>query len=256
MIEINDALLKKYLQDGVRHPAFDKTKDIRDHLTFHIDGFTPVDNVNFKISEENPYFRKLIDERRPSEAEKFKKYRREIYASITKGPSFKVINSLRKITKSEDWLIDYSKVENPSRIAEGETLADYCEKKYPFFNSVTAWVEMFGLKSMLSDPNGLIFMSPLDFDVPSDEFKKPFSFFIPSNKVYDFIDGELAVFESEKISEEVAEGGKRITAPIIFLCNKTEIWKATQINEQKDYKLEMVLRHDADKLPLWRAGGS
>ena len=140
MITVNNALVDKYIKGGARHAAYDMAVDIMDHLSFHIDGFKfpkleeekfdPMKHLrmlHLDHHRHNPYFSNLIDDRRPSESETIKTYRRTIYASITKEPCFKVINSLNKIVRSEDWKIDYSKAVVPTKIKEGETLEDYAE---------------------------------------------------------------------------------------------------------------------------------
>ena len=171
MIEVNNALVDKHIKNGARHAAYDEAVDIMDHLSFHIDGFVfhahdddkkfdPMRHLRLMFLDihqrTNPYFKKLIDDRRPSESSTIKNYRRRIYASITKEPSFKVINSLNKIVRSEDWKVDYSKAEIPKKIKEGEGLEDYAEKNYPFFGSLTNWLFVFGIKKILGDPNGYI----------------------------------------------------------------------------------------------------
>ena len=78
---------------------------------------------------------------------------------MTKKPTFKVLTSLKKIVKSEDWNIDYSKSEKPKKIKDGEGLEDYAESNFPFFKSVENWGYTIGFKSFLSDPNGLIVVS-------------------------------------------------------------------------------------------------
>jgi hypothetical protein len=128
MIAIDNTFLDKYLKGNIRHEAYQRTVRIADHLGFHFNGYENrfenpqfVNGTNVKYNNafnssllnkrENPFFNELIDTRRPGESEIFKTYRRDIYISYTKRPCFKVLNSLKKIVKSPDWNIDWTKAE-------------------------------------------------------------------------------------------------------------------------------------------------
>ena len=129
----------KYISGKQKHAAYAITTDIEEHLSFHIDGFKPPYKPDIAKQAQhlmnalglndvsNSYFNKLIDQRRPGETEVVQRHRRIIYASITKEPCFKVVSSLNKIVRSDDWKIDYSNSDTIKQ--EGENLEDYCEKK-------------------------------------------------------------------------------------------------------------------------------
>src|SRR3990167_2166109 len=80
--------LKKYRFENIRHSAYDETKDIAEHLKFHIDGYV-YDKFDPK---PNTWFQKLIDDRRPSETSHIQAYRREIYAE-NNFPNFNSIEA-------------------------------------------------------------------------------------------------------------------------------------------------------------------
>lgn len=249
MIEVNQEFLDPYIKRGKRYEAYDVTVDIANHLKFHIDGYY-VNDVSKQ--KENPYFKKLIDTRRPSESEHIKKYRREIYLPITKQPCFKVINSLKKIVKSSDWKIDFSKVEKPAKIREDEQLEVYTTKKFPFTYSVEGWFYNIGLKEILSDPNGLICTLPISYEIDKTDFRKPYPYFISSDKVYDYKEGEYAVFESY-ISYEYGEN--KTKAFVIMVITKTDVFEVRKINSKGDYSITPVLKLTFDRLPVRRGGG-
>lgn len=253
MIKIDKSVIEKYITKKYKHSSYDITVDISDHLRFHFDGYTFRDVVKFK-KRENPYFFELIDTRRPSESEHIKEYRRKIYLPKTKQPCFKILNCLKKIVKSPDWSIDYSKSDKPSKIREGEHLEDYCEKNLPFFGSVENWSYSYAIKEMLVDPNGLIAVLPISYEVDPTEFRKPFPYIIPSENVYEFNEGQLAVFKTSKTYEYLSDDGTYRKECIIAFVTKTEVWEAQKINSKGDYSLELKMNLPFNKMPVFRMG--
>jgi len=161
-----EEIIKKYIKGNQRHAGYYEAVDIENHLSFHIDGYQPdkLDNqadrflYSLGATNENPYFNILIDQRRPGETAVVQKHRRIIYASITREPCFKVISSLNKIVRSDDWKIDYSQSEKIKQ--EGESLEDYCEHNYPNFGSITNWLYTYGLKKTFPVPLHKLQLSP------------------------------------------------------------------------------------------------
>ena len=267
MIEVNIDLVNKHIKGGARHAAYDEAVDIMDHLSFHIDGFVfhkadehkkfdPMKHLrlmHLDAHRHNPYFNKLIDDRRPAESVDNKNYRRTIYASITKEPSFKVINSLNKIVRSEDWKIDYSKVETPKKIKEGEGLEDYAEKNYPFFGSLTNWLFVFGIKKILGDPNGYIVIMPIE-QVKANEFKRPFTNYIPSNDML-FYSSEVAIFRSNETGEFITKTKQIVRVPIFKIVTKEGIWNVQQIDDESHFSLEQIQILTLKELPVIFNGG-
>lgn len=269
MIEITEDIRDRFIKNNERHPSYDETVDIADHLSFHIDGYIPpfddksLDAQLERISNpskhrtghgrENPYFTRLIDFRRPRESNTIKEYRRIIWANKTKQTPSRVISSLNKIVRAEDWKIDYSKADKPNRIKEDEQLEVYAEQEYPFFRSVENWAYTFGLKKILSDPNGLIVILPINFEVESNEFFKPFGYFVPSEDIYE-ISEHLIVYKSN-ITTTFLAGKEEVRTPVFFLLNENEVWKSHQINNKGDMSLEIVNTHNFGVIPAYKVGG-
>lgn len=150
-----------------------------------------------RIHFDGEYPEILIGKRRPHESEYLFKYRKEIYKAITKETTSSVLQSLGKIRRSTDWSISYNGEMSP-KIADGESLEDYCEKKYPYYTSLTNWVFSVLIKTYLIDPNALILIKPL-MDVQSDtEYLKPYPFIFNSDQVIDYKEGEYAILLSSK----------------------------------------------------------
>lgn len=261
-VAVNQALVKEYIKGTQRHAAYIQAVDIAHHLQFHIEGFkAPYKPAETLISsklglflDENPYFTYLIDKRRPGESVRIHEYRRVIYAPITMEPTGRVINTLSKITRSEDWKIDYTNAETLNKVGEGEQLEDYAEKNYPGFVSITNWAHTFGIEKTLSDPNGLIVVMPLDFKPPANEFLKPFAHFIPSKHLLFYKPDEIAVFLSNK-TEEIIIDRKRETIPVYQIVTKEGIWESKKMDAKNNFSLERVMTFNMEALPAWLAGG-
>lgn len=255
-IEVTPELVFSYIKNNKqRHAAYYETVDIADHLKFHIDGYRFDMNKGY-TQRENPYFNKLIDTMRPSESDTIKTYRRSIYIGKTKSPTNKVINSLKKIVKSPEWDISFDKSLYPPVIKEDETLEYYTEKKYPMFNSVENWAINYLLKENLSDPNGIVCIMPIDYEVEATEYVKPVALFIPSVDVYEYKADKLLVFKSNKISEYKSNDGKVVYKEnVIVTINENEIWESRKLNTKGDWSLDLVYVHDLGKLPAFRSGG-
>lgn len=258
-----EEIVKKFIKGNQRHAAYVEAVDIEHHLSFHIDGFNPNRFRNLKDHEraflralgthhdENPYFELLIDQRRPGESIKVQHHRRKIYASITKEPCFKVISSLNKIVRSDDWKIDYSNSETIRQ--EGENLEDYAEKNYPGFGSVTNWAYTLGLKKVLSDPNGFMVVLPLEFVVESNQFLRPFANYIPSKDVLFYEPKVMIAYKSSHVSElKTKDGTKQV--PVFRIISTEGVWEAMQSNEKGDFSLIQLMAFEMD-LPVVMNGG-
>jgi hypothetical protein len=256
MIKVNSEFLEPYIKGKKTHAAYQTTVDIADHLKFHFNGYV-YKEVKQKGERENPYFVQLIDSRRPSESDHIKEYRRKIYLPKTKQPCFKVLNSLKKIVKSPDWNINYSKVEKPSKIREGEQLEDYCENNLPFFGSVENWFYSYGLKELLTDPNGLVCVLPIKYDLENNtEYRKPYPYFVSSEHVYEYVEEEYTIFRTNRSYEYKSDNGKIVHKDfVICVVTRDEVWEVKQINTKGDYEMTMVLSLTFGKMPAFRIGG-
>lgn len=258
-----EEIVQKFIKGNQRHAAYLEAVDIEQHLSFHIDGFNPdrfrgLKNHERALAEhmgmldhENPYFQLLIDQRRPGESLKVQTHRRKIYASITKEPCFKVISSLNKIVRSDDWKIDYSNSEIIKQ--EGENMEDYCEKNYPGFGSVTNWAYTLGLKKVLSDPNGFMVVLPIEFIVDTNQFLRPFANYIPSEDVFFYEPNVMIAYKSSHTVNLVTDNGVK-QVPVFRIISTEGVWEAMQANEKGDFSLTLLMEWEMD-LPVVINGG-
>jgi hypothetical protein len=176
-------LIMEYLIGKRRMPVYSEYVSIYDSIRVHANGEYPA---------------KLIEERRPHESEYIYAYRKKLYKPITKRVIGSVIHALGKIRRSSDWSIKYDPTLVNPKTAADETLEQYCEKRFPYFNSLTNWVFSILLKEYLVDPNAIVLVAPLSIDIADNEYVKPFPVVINSSSVLEFKDDLLIVRQKDK----------------------------------------------------------
>lgn len=248
MINVNKALVDSYLKTTKRHRFYAKSINIKNHNSFHIDGFESDDDEG-----ENPYFNKLIGERRPNESANILAYRKKIYLSKTTQPCFKVLNSLKKIVKSQDWKIDYSKSVVPG-ITKSDTLQDYCEKNYPVFNSLENWLYTYAVQYIITDPNSLIYVEPYNWDIANNDKYSPVAKFASSEDLLDYKDGEYALFKTDRLQTITVEKSS-YDLPIYCIMTKDAIIDLVPIDLEKNYKIDIKWQHNLGYLFCFKSGG-
>lgn len=199
------------------------------------------------------YPKRLIEERRPNEPIEVKEYRQKIYTPRTKATVSKVISSLSKIRRSQDWSVRYDESQQFTRIAEGETLEDYCEYNFPLFTSMTNWVFTAALRKDLIDPNAVVFIYPKEYNVKETEFIQPFAQVFDSVNVLYFEPEDYAVLK-------VPEGciyyvkGKPVKGMSMYVINTVFIARYDQISA-KDFAVTTYYEHGLEMLPVFKLKG-
>jgi len=246
---VDNEFVKSYFS-GKKHKNYHRAVDIKNHMEFHFNGYFRKTDVTGDVQiineKQNPYFKRLIDMRRPSESDPIMNYRRNIYLPITKIPCHKITNSLKKIVKSQDWNIDYSSSDYPASLPDKETLKYYCEENYPFFDSVENWAETYVINQMFKDPNAVVVVIPMNFDKESSEFYQPYSYIISSRKVLDYSMNEYVVYE-EKDDDKLDQ------IKHLKIITTDSIYDA--IRADKDKFIITQIKHDLGYLPAFIMGG-
>ncbi len=218
--------------------------DLAHQLAVHANGIMPDDKI---LS------------RRPSEPEEIKEYRRRIYVPKTKQAISKVIHSLEKIRRAQDWNIQYDEDCVPSSVAELETLQQYCEFQYPTFSSVTNWAFAELLKRSLIDANGIVAVILEKLPQSKSEYCKPIARFFDSDQIVEYVEEEYVVLKSRDTTtyySETKNGGRRINTngAIYYILTQNEFVKYEQTGAGK-FDPKQVFRHNSGKLPAWKVGG-
>lgn len=203
-----------------------------------------------------------IMSRRPSEPEEIKNYRKTIYVPKTKQAISKVIHSLEKIRRAQDWSITYDKEAVPSKVADEETLEKYCEYNYPGHTSVTNWAFSELLKRSLIDANGIVAVVLEKLPQSKSEYCKPVAKFFGCEQIVEFVnDGpdSYVVLKSKDTTTYYTEdknGRRRMNTngAIYYILTVNEFVKYEQTGAAK-YDPKQVFKHNCGRLPAWKVGG-
>jgi len=193
----------------------------------------------------------ILDKARPNEETKYKEYRKEVYEPVTKSTVEKVTTTLCKIERAEDWSIKYEEDnEDP------KSLQTYCEKEFPYFDTITNWFFTVGIQKMIEDPNAVIAIIPLNPDDPDNILRKPSPIIHPSHCVLDYQEGKLCVVMDE-LKSDVSQGDKTVPEGNIFHFFDTQDYiVATQYGKKEDYLFDIVIYpHNIGYMPAIKTGG-
>ncbi len=239
-IEITPDWIRNVIRN--KHLNYDLTVKLAKRLTTHASGIVPED---------------LIYKRRPSEPEEIKEYRKQIYVPITKNPISKVITSLQKIRRSQDWSIQYQS-NIPSIIADGESLEDYCEKNYPGFASITNWVFSELLQRYLLDANSFVAVIIKDLPTSTSEYLKPVAEVFSSQQVIDYVEDEYLVLKSADKVKYTSKSGYRTyyDGDIYYILTEDHIIRYKQVSRNGDLDIDLVYDHGIGRIPAFRVGGN
>lgn len=237
-------LIKDYANKRIVHRAYDTTVQLYEELRVHADGEMPKD---------------VIEERRPSESDRIKCYREKIYVPITEAIVSKVITSLSKIRRSQDWSIDFNSGTVPGKVAgnDKETLQSYCEKYYPYFGSVTNWAFSVLLRELCLDANGVEVIWPINIrTITQSEYLKPFTYIFNSSQVLDFVmDDYVVLLSTDKYTYVDEKGDKRTNGKIIYVVDRENIQKWVQVELGGRMALEYSWPHGLSVAPFRKLGG-
>lgn len=238
-IELNESVIRKLLNSNYKNKAI--CVKLSNDIKVHANGLVP---------------KSLINERRPSEPEEIKNYRNKIYVPKTKNPISKVITSLCKIQRSQDWNIQYDIKNVPKRIADGETLFDYCEKKYPVHTSLTNWCFSELIRQYLLDANGIVAVIP-NIPETTNEYVKPTAVFFDSEQIMSYVEGVYICLKSKDTSTYTRSNGtiENTDGDIYYILTKKYFLKYEQVNNKGDLKQTEVYEHNIGMLPAFRVGG-
>lgn len=238
MLEYSD--LKAYFAGDKRHYFYKDTVKYCD---------------SFKPHSEGCYPQELIECRRPNEPIEVKEYREKIWKPITKPTFGKIVSSLAKIRRSQDWSVKYPLDQDQfSKISEEESLEEYCEKDFPDFTSVTNWVFSVLLKKYLTDPNGVILIQPKSTDVKENEYIEPFPIIFDCCDVIEFVAGEYALLNNP-IGCYYTHKGKTLPGKSYFIIDTDKIEKWDQTDHKGTISLVDTYTHELGILPVFKLGG-
>lgn len=208
-----------------------------------------------EIHADGVFPEKLIGERRPNEAQIVKDYRKKVYEPITKPEFSRIVSSLQKIRRSSEWAIKYHNQDQFTLIAEDEDLETYCEIDFPMdYGSVTNWAFTLMLRQQLIDSNAVIFVHPLEYFIPENEYFKPFPEIFNCREQLDYREGDYAVLVEYKncIYEEKDQ---IYFGDTYYFVTTAYIWKYEQIGSDRSFRLTVEYEHGLGFLPVFKVKG-
>lgn len=238
-MEVTVDFLKKAIQN--RHPNYKKTVELANELMVHYNGMMPKD---------------LINKRRPNEPDNVKKYREDIYVSITENPISKVLTSLQKIRRSKDWNIAY-KADVPASVRSGESLEDYCEKKYPGFTSLTNWAFSDLLSQYLLDANGFVGVVLKKKQEHEIDYEEPVAEIFPSDNVIYYEENEVLIVKSKDVVPYSTPSGRYTynDGEIYYVFTKDRILRFEQKGKNSQFEITIDYEHGIGEMPAFKMGG-
>lgn len=230
--ELTNELLAGYFNGKPTLPTYAKAVEMYRALAVHAKGEVPL---------------KIIATRRPNESGEVKDYRMSIYRPITAGYVGAVISSLEKIRRARDWRISYPTEATFPLVPHGETLQEYCEEKFPHYNSLTEWLFTVLLPQYTIDANLLILMAPLEA-VAENELLRPYPTMFQSDQVYEYRPDDYAVLRSGTTQEKY------------FVVTTTDIKtyvKRPKASEPREFEwvVSDIVLHNLGYLPLIKPRG-
>lgn len=200
----------------------------------------------------------LIECRRPNEPTEVKEYRKTIWVPKTKPVFSRIVSSLSKIRRSPDWSVKYTGLDNFGKIREGETIEDYCEYIFPYFQSVTNWLFSVCMQKYLTDANGVILVMPLNPSADALEYLRPFPTVFDCCDVVEFVDEEYAILNSPAgcyYSVRANNKTKQVLGKSYYVVDTEMIRKFDQVDNKGNYTEALAYKHGLKKLPCFKLGG-
>lgn len=201
---------------------------------------------------KNPYLkildRELIDKARPSESEEIKKYRVSIFKSKTHAPLLKVLSSLGKIRKSQDYMISFEG-ERPSKVAENESLENYTTVDFPKYGSLDNWFWSVCFTPMMLDANAVALVLPINIDKQDNEYFKPYPIVFHCDQVWDYKEGEFYVLYSNEKVSFTTNGRTETNGMVLYYVDDTTAYRYEQVDRNFNFRV-IEFPHNLGYLPV------
>jgi len=241
---LDQSFINRYLVDPSKQPKhkyYNQSVDIKQHLEAHSKGTYPKD---------------LIEIVRPNETFDQKQYRKSVWTPKTKTYFSKVVTTLAKIQRAEDWKIDFP--DSGIAFEQANSLEDYTQKNYPYFTSIENWFFSVQMRDMCDDPNGVIAVLPMPKNDPADdsEVLKPFTFWFGADAVIDYVENSYCVLKSSETSILVDSNQNQSAGLIYYIIDKDSWAICTQVGDPKENRFTTEIAvHNIGSMPAFKIGG-
>lgn len=190
--------------------------------------------------------KKLLDERRPYEAQEIYDYRVKTYEPITKDPVDRAITSLQRIFSKSNVNIDID-----------QDLAKYLGRNqfegFDFFS----YIQKKPLRRMIEDPNGVLVWWPTGKGTRQNNEQvnvKPY--LILSENIKHFND-DVCAWLSDEYSEVTGSKGKEWTGEVYYVVTKEGYYRFEQygLKSNKTFRWVLHYAHQFEFIPVIVLGG-
>lgn len=241
---LDQLFINQYLVDPSKQPKhkyYAQSVEIKKSLAAHSKGTYPKD---------------LIEIVRPNETFDQKQYRKSVWTPKTKTYFSKVVTTLAKIQRAEDWKISFP--DSTIAFEKANSLEDYTQKNYPYFGSLENWFFSVQMRDMCDDPNGVIAVLPMPKIDPMDdsEVLNPFTFWFGSECVIDYVENSYCVLKSTETSTLIDKNQNKSQGSIYYIIDKDSWAICTQVGDPKNFTFTTEISvHNIGSMPAFKIGG-
>jgi hypothetical protein len=233
---LDESIISPYIGDQAeKHSFYERSIEIAEALMLHSRGYVP----------EN-----LFKQFRPNEDVKYLDYRKAVFKAVTKTYYSKVVNTIKKINRAEDWNIQFT---------DDTEFKKYMVDEYPYFESLENWFFSIALNQMCEDPNSVFAVFPLPKDNPENDTEqyRPYTHVFPSENVVYFKEGRLCILLSEEKSEVIVNNKREWSGNIYYCIDKDSFMEVVQTGKKEDniYEYAPAISHNCKKMPAVKSGG-
>ena len=236
-LPLSPETLAQYFSGRRRSPIYDQAVQLYQALKLHADGDSPD---------------ALIGDRRPNESDEVQRYRLKIWEPITRQTFSRVLQSLGKIRRSNDWSIRYSADALFPRVVDGERLSDYCERAFPYYTSVTNWTFSVMLRAMLTDANCAVLVVPLDGCASETSYTRPYPIIFHADQIIDHVEGRYAILRAADREQSATASGRSFMSERYYVVTTTHIVPYIQQGDAWIPVKDDIITHGLGYLPIIR----
>lgn len=213
---------------GYRHPYFLESVTHAMDMGVHINGDKPI---------------KLLERVRPREDPEVKRYRLESYEPITTSTADKAMVTTQKIMNPKLYTIKF-----PDSAKDVE---QYLFKNYPFYGNILTYVNDAIIRCMISDPNGLLCVVPLDMNITDAEKVQPVVTIFKSRDIWDYEFGKWYLIHEKQLKN------KDGTTDWFYYIDTTKVTYFKVVTNLDKYTQTILSEyiHNIGRVPAWQLSG-
>lgn len=219
---------------------------------------------------------RLIRDKHPSEPEHITEYRRCNMRLFTKSYFDKIFTTFSsKIRNANDYSLTFlSEEKDPlspqNAVGRGAaSLQTYCLHNYPDYDDIQKWLFSDGLFALLTEPNGVAAVLPVDYSLDGESFLRPRAVIYEAARVVTFDASSCVVYtgplslrhthydyrrsHSDNLGVEYVKSSADGEEEYLYM-DKSVVGRI--VREKNEYRYYELLRHDFGEIPAFEIGGN